>query len=133
MYEYSDIIMERNTAPSKLYPGKFYFSRDPRLKTMGLLNFSQDELVEYAQHMTCPIFIAKAKSGSYYEVKENFYEVLDVLKRSSIDCDFCYIDGTHHAHLNNPEELAVLIRQFIQKHNIEDRNQGGISDDIQVK
>lgn len=130
MLEYTHYLMERNIAPSKHHPGKYYFTRDPRLKTGGLLNFSQDELTEYAQYMVCPIFIAKAKGGSYYEAKENFYEVLDVLKRSSVDCDFHYVEGSHHVHLNHPEVVAPLIRQFIQRHNIEDRSVGGIKDEI---
>lgn len=130
MLKYTHFLMERNIAPSKQYPGKYYFTRDPRLKTGGLLNFSQDELTEYAQYMVCPIFIAKAKGGSYYEAKENFYEVLDVLKRSSLDCDFHYVEGSHHVHLNNPEVVGPLIKQFIQTHNIEDRSIGGIKDEI---
>ncbi|KAJ8951997.1 hypothetical protein NQ314_007615 [Rhamnusium bicolor] len=132
LHEYSHILMERNIAPSKLHPGKYYFTRDPRIKTGELLNFPQDELTQYAQNITCPIFIAKARGGSYYEVKENFYEVLDVLKRSSKDCDFHYVDGSHHVHLNNPDAIGKLIKEFIRRHNIEDRSIGGIKDDIIV-
>jgi len=120
-------LMERNIAPSKINPGKYYFTRDPRLKSGELLSFSQTDLVENAQNIKCPIFIAKAKNASYYEIKENFYEVLDVLKRSSADCDFRYVEGTHHIHLNNPEdELAGLLKSFIQRHNTEDRSIGGL-------
>lgn len=130
--EYTPHIFERNIAPSKINPGKYYFTRDPRLKSGELTTLSQNELVEHAQNITCPIFIAKCKAGSYYEVKENFYDVLDVLKRCSVDCDFHYVEGTHHAHLNNPEELAVLIRKFIQRNNIEDRSIGGIKPEMRV-
>lgn len=82
--------------------------------------------------MEAPIFIAKAKKGSYYEVKENFYQVLDVLKRTSVDCDFHYVEGTHHMHLNNPEDVAELLVNFIRRHNTEDRSIGGITDEIIV-
>ncbi|KAJ8920321.1 hypothetical protein NQ315_011983 [Exocentrus adspersus] len=132
MMEHAHILLERNIAPSKQSPGKYYFTRDPRLKSGGFLNFSQDELIEYAQYMEHPIFIAKAKGGSYYEAKENFYEVLEVLKRSSVDCDFHYVEGSHHVHFNNPERVAPLINQFIQRHNIEDRSVGGIKDEMIV-
>ncbi|XP_060527989.1 probable serine hydrolase isoform X2 [Cylas formicarius] len=126
--EFAHYIMERNIAPSKVNPGKYYFTRDPRLKSGELLTFSQSDLVEFAQNIKCPIFVIKARGGSYYEAKENFYEVLDVLKRSSVDCDFHYIEGTHHAHLNNPnDELAQLFRNFIQKHYYsEDRSIGSL-------
>lgn len=83
--------------------------------------------------MTCPIFIGKAKEGSYYEVKENFYQVLDVLKRTSLDCDFHYLEGTHHMHINNPQDVGGLLVDFIRRHNIEDRSIGGITNEIIVE
>lgn len=112
--------------------GQFYFTRDPRLKINDLINFCQDELIHYAQFLTSPIFIAKAKGGSYYEAKENFYQVLDVLKRTSVDCDFHHVEGTHHMHLNNPQDVAGLLMDFIRRHNTEDRSIGGIINEIIV-
>ncbi|XP_023029672.2 probable serine hydrolase [Leptinotarsa decemlineata] len=128
--EYATILMERNIAPSKLYPGKFYFTRDPRLKTGTSLYFNQEDLVEYAHHMKMPMLLVKSTESSYYEPKENVYQVLDILKRTSIDFDFHYVPGTHHVHLNNPENVADLMQNFIRRHNIEDRSIGGIKDDI---
>ncbi|CAG9763924.1 unnamed protein product [Ceutorhynchus assimilis] len=128
--ETTPYILHRNIAPSKLYKDKYYFTRDPRLKCGNSSLFSQDEYLAHAQNMTGPMFIAKYKQGSYYEVKENFYEVLDVLKRSSTDCDFNYFEGTHHGHLNNPETIAEMLQRFIQRHNIENRCNNGISPKI---
>ncbi|KAG5890120.1 hypothetical protein JTB14_027787 [Gonioctena quinquepunctata] len=130
LLEYTPILMERNIAPSKVHPGKYYFTRDPRLKTGSLFSFHQEDLVEYAQRITMPIFLIKAKDASYYEMKENYYEVLDILKRTSVDCDFHYVPGKHHVHLNQPECIADLMRNFIRRHNTEDRGKGGIRDDI---
>lgn len=114
------------------FSGKYCFTRDPRLKINDTVSFCQDELLQYAQNFSPPIFISKFKGGSYYEVKENFYEVLDILKRTSVDCDFHYVDGTHHAHLNNPQDVSGLIANFIRRHNIEDRSIGGITNEILV-
>lgn len=125
-------LIERNVAPSKLNPGKYYFTRDPRLKAGELMNWPQEESVNLTKSMTCPAFIGKAISGSYYEVKKNFYDVLDVLKKSSIDCQYHRLEGTHHFHLNNPEELAKLITAFIDKHNVADRGVGGIKEEIRM-
>lgn len=116
-----------------LFLGKFYFTRDPRLKNNDIAGcFCQDELVQFAENISCPIFISKFKNGPYFERIENFYEVLDVLKKTSIHFDFHYVDGTHHAHLNNPEDVAGLIINFIKRHNIKDRSLGGITDEIIV-
>lgn len=71
--------------------------------------------------MKTPIFIAKFLSGSYFEAKEYFDEFLEVLKITNNDCDFHLVEGTHHAHLNNPEDFAELIVNFINKYYKEDR------------
>ncbi|CAH2003462.1 unnamed protein product [Acanthoscelides obtectus] len=131
--QYTHFLMERNIAPSKKHPGKYYFTRDPRLKLGELLSFSQDELIEHAQYMTSPICIIKAKGSSYYEIKENFYTVLDVLKRTSRDCDFQYVEGTHHVHLNYPERVAGIVNSFIERHNVADRASGGMVEKMVVQ
>lgn len=53
-----------------IFPGKYYFTRDIRVKTGRMLNFCQDELVQLAENMIMPIFIVKAKNASYYEPKK---------------------------------------------------------------
>lgn len=131
-YEHSFHIAERNISQSKKHPGKYYFSRDPRLKAGALMNWPQEDIVESSKYMTCPIFIGKAISASYYEVKENFYEVLDVLLKHSKDCQYHRLEGTHHFHLNNPEKLAVLLNKFIEKHDSFDKSVGGIKDEMKL-
>ncbi|XP_072385132.1 probable serine hydrolase [Diabrotica undecimpunctata] len=130
--ENAKYIYERNIAPSEVNPGKFYFTRDPRLKTGSFSTYCQRDLVELAQLITMPIFIAKAKDSVYYEDKENFYEVIDVVKRSSSDFDFHYVSGSHHVHLNHPENVSDLINNFLRKNNVKDRSKGGITEDIIV-
>lgn len=110
--ECAPFLLYRNIEPSRRSPGKFYFTRDPRLRTGALMGFPQEEIVSEAKRITCPIFLSKSTLGSYYEEKKNFYQVLDVLKLSSAHCAFHYVEGTHHAHLNQPEGLAPLLRQF---------------------
>ncbi|CAG9836769.1 unnamed protein product [Diabrotica balteata] len=131
--ENAKYIYERNIAPSEVNPGKFYFTRDPRLKTGSFSTYCQRDLVELAQLITMPIFIAKAKDSVYYEDKENFYEVMDVVKRSSSDFDFNYVSGSHHVHLNHPENVFPgLINNFLRKNSVKDRSKGGIIEDIIV-
>jgi pimeloyl-ACP methyl ester carboxylesterase len=129
-YEHCHHLMERNIAPSKTNPGKYYFTRDPRLKVGELMNWPQEESVALAKLINCPVFIGKAIGGSYYEVKQNFYEVLDILKESSVDCQYHRLEGSHHIHLNNPEVLADLIQKFIDKHDSADRSVGGIKEEM---
>lgn len=98
-----------------------------------MIGFSQDELVNYAQFMTAPILIVKTKDGGYFENKQHFYDVMEVLKKTSIDYRFHYVEGTHHMHLNNPEDVTGLINDFIKSHNTGNRSIGGITDTIIVQ
>lgn len=115
---------------SDLFSDKFYFTRDPRIKSSDLSGFSQDELLHYTEKITIPVFITK--SSTSFESKENFYSVVDILKRTSKDCEFHYVEGTHHQHLNNPENINELLNDFIRRHTTEDRSIGGIWDELIV-
>ncbi|ERL90600.1 hypothetical protein D910_07947, partial [Dendroctonus ponderosae] len=88
--EFAPYLLYRNIEPSRRSPGKFFFTRDPRLQSGTLMGFSQEEIVAQAHHITCPIFVSKSTEGGYYEKKEHFYQVMDVLKRSSAHYDFHY-------------------------------------------
>lgn len=110
--------------------GKFYFTRDPRLKNRNVYEFSQEELLEFAKVLTLPIFVTKTKQGSYYESKQNFYDFLDVVKNTSVDFEFHYVNGKHHMHLNNPQDVAPLLDEFIARYSGADRSLGGIPNDI---
>ncbi|XP_050309387.1 probable serine hydrolase [Anthonomus grandis grandis] len=131
--EYTEYIIRRNIAPSKIFPGKYYFTRDPRLKQGALLSFSQRDLIEQAQQITCPIFMSKSKGAGYYEDKNNFYEVLEVLRQSSSDCEYHYVEGTHHVHLNAPKVLAELLNKFLERHITKDRSVGGLKEEMVVQ
>ncbi|XP_049823923.1 probable serine hydrolase [Aethina tumida] len=117
-YEHTHHLIERMIAPSTKTPGKYFFTRDARLKCEGLANFPQNELVTYAKNIKYPYFIGKAKGTDYYEDEKNFFEVVDVLKRVSTDCCLHYIEGTHHFHLNTSELVAGLINDFIARNRL---------------
>lgn len=85
-----------------------------------------------SRNMTTPIFIAKFKNGPYFEDKKHFYELLDLVKKTSSDCEFHQLDGTHHLHLNHPEDVAGLINKFISKHYQKGSNNEDIWDDILI-
>ncbi|CAH2003465.1 unnamed protein product [Acanthoscelides obtectus] len=116
--EYAHCLMERSIAPSKLHPGKYYITKDPRLRIGEVMSFSHEQLIQSARYLTSPICIIKATGSSYYEDKNNFYKVIDLVKRASRDFDFHYVDGTHHVHLNHPERVAGIVNSFIGRHNV---------------
>ncbi|XP_044755646.1 probable serine hydrolase [Coccinella septempunctata] len=110
------ILLERNLSPSKNFPGKYYFSRDPKLKMKVMCDWPQEQVIKDSSLITQPIFVCKARHNMYYGPKEHFYSVMDVLKKNSKDCDFHYVDGTHYVHLNDPEDVGAYIQKFLEKH-----------------
>lgn len=128
--DHCDHILKRNIAPSKSDPNKYYFTRDPRLKSRLILNWSRKDLLEGAYRVIPPMLMVKFTGSGYFEDKKNFYELLDALKRTSKDAQIHYVDGSHHTHLNNPESINSIINNFINVYNTEKRDVGGIIDDI---
>lgn len=112
-----------------IFSDKFYFSRDPRLKSDDLIGLCQNDLVQSAQSMTIPMFLTKSAESVSLN-NPSFKEILEVLKKTSVDCAFHYVQGTHHMHLNNPENVAEILNDFLTKHVVEDRATGDITDDI---
>lgn len=123
-------IICRNIAPSKKFPGKYYFNRDARLKVGPLTCEDPNEILRCANKITFPIFISKAQESPFFGNETIFTEVYKILMQSSIDCQFHNIPGSHHVHLNEPEVIANLITRFIEKHDKNDRTVSGFKEEI---
>lgn len=113
--EAAPFLLKRNIKRSEKYPGKYYFTRDSRLKYNLSPNFAQPVSVELAKRLTMPHMFIKAKNSPYYERKEFFDEVIAVLNQNK-DFTCHYVDATHHLHLTEPEKIAPLISDFIEKY-----------------
>lgn len=119
--QYANYIITRNVAPSKIHPGKYYFTRDPRLKSIELFRITMEELLLYVKRIKSPLFLAKAVSANSVKHNEQFYDVLPILQENNQDLDFHIVEGTHHVHLNDPEQVAYILNKFIHKHSAGDR------------
>lgn len=108
-------LLKRNIKRSEKFPGKFYFTRDSRLKFNYSTSFSQQVSVALAKKLKMPHLFIKAKNSPYYERREYFDEVIDILKENS-KFENHTIDSTHHLHLTEPEKVAPLISDFIEKY-----------------
>lgn len=92
----------------------YTYSRDPRVKVGRLdLGYSEESLMAYASNMTCEVLNIKAKNGLDYEPKEIYYGAVEALKKTAPRVQFEEVEGTHHLHLNTPENVASLINEFI--------------------
>lgn len=119
--QYANYIITRNVAPSKIHPGKYYFTRDPRVKSLELLRITMEELMVDVKRLKSPLFLVKAVSTNSVKRNEQFYDLLPILQENNQDLDFHTVEGTHHVHLNNPERVADILNKFIRKHSTGDR------------
>ncbi|KAL0842011.1 hypothetical protein ABMA28_014229 [Loxostege sticticalis] len=90
-------LAQRGTKPSTKDPNKYHFSRDSRLK--------------------CPTLYINA-IDSPFSSDEYSIEMREVIEKNNPDYEIHFMSGTHYVHLNNPERLAPLIKQFMNKHNL---------------
>ncbi|XP_070153715.1 probable serine hydrolase isoform X4 [Polyergus mexicanus] len=94
--------------------GKYYFSRDPRLKVAILGMFSLDLVLEYASRIKCAYLNIRAIPGMKFEQPENYQKVLDNIKLVARKFEYHEVNGTHHVHLSEPEKIAPIIINFLQ-------------------
>ncbi|XP_055842432.1 probable serine hydrolase [Episyrphus balteatus] len=113
--EYYELILKRNIKPSKEDPNKYYFSRDPQLKSMSFTIFPNDILVEMAHKITCPHLFITAKRARHYDSEEELKEVMDAFRKNP-HFENHVVDGTHYVHLNEPHKIAEIVNPFIMKY-----------------
>lgn len=109
-------IMDRNIKPSRKNPNQYYFNRDNRLR-YGFGTVGQDLCVALAHRIkSTPHLFFKAKGSPYYEDEKNYFEILDILKKTNPNFEYYNIEGKHHLHLNEPEKVIGIVNEFINRH-----------------
>ncbi|XP_070514110.1 probable serine hydrolase isoform X3 [Cardiocondyla obscurior] len=111
--EGAEILMKRGMQPA-YQKNKYYFSRDPRLKVSLLGILSLDLVLEYASQIKCAYLNIRAVPGMKFEQPENYQKVLDIIKVGAKKFEYREVKGTHHVHLNEPEKIAPIIKDFLQ-------------------
>lgn len=115
--ESTQYLMKRGLKQSKKDPNKYYFSRDARLKHI-LFTPEDKKFVEgVAKRLACPTLYVKA-IDSPYATDAFSVEMRESLERNNKNFECHFVPGTHHVHLNNPEIIAPLIHDFLQRHNL---------------
>jgi hypothetical protein len=108
-------LMRRNIKKSERFPGKYFFTRDSRLRFIFPINYHHDVTCELIPRFTMPHINIKTLKGPYFEKKKYFNEALEIFKRNP-KFENHFIDATHHVHLTEPEKIAPLITKFLEKH-----------------
>ncbi|XP_026492198.1 probable serine hydrolase [Vanessa tameamea] len=109
------VLMKRGMAPVPAHMKKkgFYFKRDPRLKVAGLAMMSIETALEYASKVTCKVLNIRAIPGQKWERLDYYLDIIEKLKQNA-DVNYIEVEGTHHVHLNAPQNIDTIIEDFLE-------------------
>jgi len=109
--EAAEVLMRRGATQNE--EGGYFFSRDIRHVIPSISGYTADQHAEYAKKLTCPLLLLKAKNGPLYEDKAIYDEFINIYRQHSQGFEYVEVEGTHHVHLVNPENVAQQINQFL--------------------
>ena len=99
--------------------GTVYFTRDYRLTIFAFNSYhTMQDAREMAQCIKCPYLVIRATDTPFYHENKYWSNVGDVLKNNSKDFCIADVNGAHHVHLTNAQEVADKINPFLDKYNI---------------
>lgn len=108
-------LLKRNIRESSIEPGKFYFTRDNRVKFNYFTYMSQEIILELAKKIIIPYLFLKASNSTYFEKKKYYDQTIEIMKQNP-QFELHYLEGTHHMHLTQPEIVAPVVSDFIKRH-----------------
>ncbi|XP_017864162.1 PREDICTED: probable serine hydrolase [Drosophila arizonae] len=108
-------LMYRTVAKSKLYPDKFYFTRDGRTKFYSLLPMNPGLAAELARCIKdTPYLVIKGSKSSF--IGPACDESISILKSQNPHFEIYELPGAHHVHLTCPDLCAKHIVPFLRRH-----------------
>ncbi|XP_058794689.1 probable serine hydrolase isoform X2 [Phymastichus coffea] len=104
---------------NKKADGTYYYTRDFRLTIDGFNScYTQEEIKEMAQLITCPYLVIKATKSPFYKKQAYWSEVSSILKYSSKDFRSVHLDGSHHLHMMQQDKVADVMNSFLEKYDV---------------
>lgn len=110
------ILFDRGAIQSERDPSRYFYSRDSRLKYPMTLGLSEEDAHDMALRLHSPMMAVKFAQGMLFEPKETSEKVNALIRNNNPLFEEHTIPGTHHSHLNNPELVAPLIIDFLQRY-----------------
>lgn len=107
-----EILMKRGMARA---PGKegYHFARDLRLKVSLLGMFSMEQVLSYAERITCEVLNIRGIPGMKFDNPEVYPLVIEAMRKSAKSLTYEEVPGTHHLHLTTPDRVAPIITHFL--------------------
>ena len=95
-------------------PQQFVFSRDLSIRQVSAIRLSFEQTQTFMQHVTCPVLVVLADDGVKYQIEQS-KKHLEVLRQRSRLFQYHRIPGSHHVHMNEPEQPRRLWLAFLQR------------------
>ncbi len=92
--------------------GGFSWNSDPRLKSKSRYYFTEEQSLAFLQRIKAPVLLIDAESRKKDFWKESYRKRIPYIK----NFHHSIINGDHHLHLDNPETVAAVIREFVNKY-----------------
>jgi len=113
--ESAEILLQRGAYKSETRDRHFGFTRDIRQMFSFMAYLPFDHMIQLASNIKCEVLNIKFnKDAHFYEDKKYYTDILEIIRKNSKRLEYHEIDGSHHAHLNNPEKVASIVSKFIQ-------------------
>ncbi|XP_030635815.1 serine hydrolase-like protein [Chanos chanos] len=111
----AQILMERGVVEAE---GGVMFTRDFRINLTNIARTSLEETLYLQSKIQAPVLLVLADNGldKIFAVPDGY---ADALRKGYQRGTVVTVQGDHHVHLNNPEVVAPIITDFLQKHTSE--------------
>uniref|UniRef100_A0A3P9KJ48 Serine hydrolase like n=1 Tax=Oryzias latipes TaxID=8090 RepID=A0A3P9KJ48_ORYLA len=112
--ESAKILLERGLVPAE---GGVMFSRDFRINLKNVVRIGLEQSLELLSRIQASVLVVLAEDGferMFSETEER--EFTSALLQAYRDRNHAVatVPGNHHVHLNNPENVAPLVSDFLQ-------------------
>lgn len=108
-------LLARDTKESSNAKGRYYFTRDPRVKMFQMPYFTKEISENFAKSIACPLLYVKALHSTFYSSDEQQECILKIFMDKP-DFEMITVDGGHYIHLNDPSSTSDAVSDFIIKH-----------------
>ena len=91
--------------------GGFTWRSDPRLKLKSRHYLTEEQACAFLEEITAPVLLIEAENAKQDQWKELLRKRIPYIK----NLQHRKVSGDHHLHLDNPQEVAAVIREFLQQ------------------
>ncbi|CAG9808649.1 unnamed protein product [Chironomus riparius] len=111
--ESAPYILERNIKKSFKVPGKYFFSRDPRLRNLILTPHPENLTLCGAKNMTAPYLFLYSPESPLFAKEFFFDQFLEASQENSKFQQVLVDSESHHYHLNEVEKISEVVAKFL--------------------